>query len=503
MWSFGGANAQSDVELSAEISFWETVRDSDRPEELQAYLDAFPDGRFAALAILRLRALGAEPAAVESDTEAAAVEPVAVESGGERLLAHCLAATAEARRGPFAGVADPDLALLLCDGAAAGAGAEVQAQIHESKALIHLSVQDYQATLGEAEALLGDGSGRGEGLSCLAGTLSDSDVESLCAEATVVGDLFGLYGAMLQAANEGSDALQLLIAYSLAGRPDGAARRDLERTLGLLLEDRLLSPTDLPDGVLADLEAVSMPDMLDDAVPAIDLRLKAILRARSGDDVGREDALFLLNRAAALGDRQAMMALGQAALEDANGIAAASDGLREVLIERSENGAAWLQRLVAVGPHQGAYYATFAHLYGIGTNRDLVRAGDSVGLIRGPEIDDMRRVAGEVLVEAGEEPVGTANVLYLQLALARLGYKPGEPDGVRGGNTEAAYAAFAADRGLGDQPFDVEAAIRMVSEWEERLAARTDNRELDGTPPRLQGGAPDPLAFGWDAPYAF
>ena len=41
----------------AEITFWESVRDSANPEELRAYLEAYPDGHFTSLARLRLKAL--------------------------------------------------------------------------------------------------------------------------------------------------------------------------------------------------------------------------------------------------------------------------------------------------------------------------------------------------------------------------------------------------------------------------------------------------------------
>jgi hypothetical protein len=57
----GHAHAQG-AASSEEISFWETVRDSRNAAELQAYLDQYPNGRFAALAKVRLAAL-AKPAA--------------------------------------------------------------------------------------------------------------------------------------------------------------------------------------------------------------------------------------------------------------------------------------------------------------------------------------------------------------------------------------------------------------------------------------------------------
>ena len=38
------------AEDSAEITFWDSVRDSKNPDELKAYLDAYPNGKFAPLA---------------------------------------------------------------------------------------------------------------------------------------------------------------------------------------------------------------------------------------------------------------------------------------------------------------------------------------------------------------------------------------------------------------------------------------------------------------------
>jgi hypothetical protein len=43
---------------AAEIAFWESVRDSKNPAELQAYLDAYPNGAYAALAKIRIGTLG-------------------------------------------------------------------------------------------------------------------------------------------------------------------------------------------------------------------------------------------------------------------------------------------------------------------------------------------------------------------------------------------------------------------------------------------------------------
>lgn len=44
---------------AAEITFWNSVKDSENPAELEAYLNAFPEGTFAALARIRLKALSA------------------------------------------------------------------------------------------------------------------------------------------------------------------------------------------------------------------------------------------------------------------------------------------------------------------------------------------------------------------------------------------------------------------------------------------------------------
>ncbi len=48
------AHAEADA---TELSFWESVRDSDKPQELETYLKAYPDGTFAPLARLRIERL--------------------------------------------------------------------------------------------------------------------------------------------------------------------------------------------------------------------------------------------------------------------------------------------------------------------------------------------------------------------------------------------------------------------------------------------------------------
>lgn len=65
----------------AEISFWESVRDSKNPVELQAYLDQYPNGAFVVLARSRLAALAA-PAASRASTVPAATTPLSSISPG-------------------------------------------------------------------------------------------------------------------------------------------------------------------------------------------------------------------------------------------------------------------------------------------------------------------------------------------------------------------------------------------------------------------------------------
>ena len=56
------ARAQEPAQNAAEIAFWNSVKDSKNPAELQAYISAFPNGLFAQLARLRLEQLQRAPA---------------------------------------------------------------------------------------------------------------------------------------------------------------------------------------------------------------------------------------------------------------------------------------------------------------------------------------------------------------------------------------------------------------------------------------------------------
>jgi hypothetical protein len=61
-------------ELRTETVFWESVRNSTDPADFRAYLEQYPNGRFAPLARNRLNALGSKPAAP------AAAQPAATSS---------------------------------------------------------------------------------------------------------------------------------------------------------------------------------------------------------------------------------------------------------------------------------------------------------------------------------------------------------------------------------------------------------------------------------------
>jgi hypothetical protein len=70
---------------AGEITFWQSVKDSKNPAELQAYLQSYPHGTFAALARLRMKELGATPAAEAAPAPAAqtAAQPAAPAANAE------------------------------------------------------------------------------------------------------------------------------------------------------------------------------------------------------------------------------------------------------------------------------------------------------------------------------------------------------------------------------------------------------------------------------------
>lgn len=79
------AGPSADVTLQMEREFWVSVRDSNRPEDVQAYLEKYPNGSFAPLARNRLEALlrPARTASAEG-ARAAAAQPPSPESAAAR-----------------------------------------------------------------------------------------------------------------------------------------------------------------------------------------------------------------------------------------------------------------------------------------------------------------------------------------------------------------------------------------------------------------------------------
>jgi uncharacterized caspase-like protein len=71
----GAAGPSADITLQIEREFWISVRDSNRADDIQAYLDKYPQGNFAALARNRLEALVRPNARVAAAEPAKPVEP--------------------------------------------------------------------------------------------------------------------------------------------------------------------------------------------------------------------------------------------------------------------------------------------------------------------------------------------------------------------------------------------------------------------------------------------
>lgn len=73
-------NSSSATPDAYEISFWESIRDSQNAREYRAYLDAYPNGRFAALALAREQLYRGKPAAASTSSAAATQPPAAAPS---------------------------------------------------------------------------------------------------------------------------------------------------------------------------------------------------------------------------------------------------------------------------------------------------------------------------------------------------------------------------------------------------------------------------------------
>lgn len=95
-----------DVQLQIELEFWKTVRESNRREELQAYLDHYPHGKFVTLAKLKLGALPA--GAMESPrTRSWRAAPLAMAAAAPLAVAAMAAPAAMSPVAPLAMQAMP------------------------------------------------------------------------------------------------------------------------------------------------------------------------------------------------------------------------------------------------------------------------------------------------------------------------------------------------------------------------------------------------------------
>lgn len=89
---------------SAELTFWESVRDSEDPREIEAYLNAYPNGQFAPLARIRLNKLKSRIPDTSAQPDLQADKPGVTESPEKRTferlgLTVTLNESADTRRG--------------------------------------------------------------------------------------------------------------------------------------------------------------------------------------------------------------------------------------------------------------------------------------------------------------------------------------------------------------------------------------------------------------------
>jgi hypothetical protein len=59
------AQASTSANADVELEFWRSIKDSNKPEELNAYLSSYPNGQFKSLALARIASLG-DPAAANN-----------------------------------------------------------------------------------------------------------------------------------------------------------------------------------------------------------------------------------------------------------------------------------------------------------------------------------------------------------------------------------------------------------------------------------------------------
>ena len=70
------ASAAAPVASEVELEFWRSIKDSNKPEELNAYLTNYPSGQFRPIALARIAALQSAPPSTTTRTTAPAAAPV-------------------------------------------------------------------------------------------------------------------------------------------------------------------------------------------------------------------------------------------------------------------------------------------------------------------------------------------------------------------------------------------------------------------------------------------
>jgi uncharacterized caspase-like protein len=91
------SSPSADSTLAIEREFWVSVRDSNRPEDIRAYLDKYPNGNFASLARNRLDALVRPQRVAAAEPAAPASAPAEPRSSPPTAPAHVPAAEPEKR----------------------------------------------------------------------------------------------------------------------------------------------------------------------------------------------------------------------------------------------------------------------------------------------------------------------------------------------------------------------------------------------------------------------
>lgn len=79
------AAAASSAAGEAELEFWRSVKDSNRPEELNAYLSAYPNGQFKSLALARIASIESGATNTAMRNVAKGVDPVMLTEEGNQV----------------------------------------------------------------------------------------------------------------------------------------------------------------------------------------------------------------------------------------------------------------------------------------------------------------------------------------------------------------------------------------------------------------------------------